>query len=378
MRRIRRDESGVSLVIIALSLVALISVTALLIDGGAGFSDRRQVQNAVDSGALAGTNALVHYKSSVTTLDSNSIWSAVQTQVQSNGAGNNGDQLSCYLIKFDGSLITGTAATSDCSTVSGTNNPTANLADGVLVTAQDKKNTSFGQVFNAKTVTAGAHAAATIQPVLGGNSPFIICGNSGLGGYSFLNADDTPNMNPLTGGLPSYGYQDPVNNGPIAAGPTGLPASFKGTPPPYGRSVVLQGTAVDKSCGTTAASCKGKDDPSVPIIVPGSALCANGNGKNGTVLAAVQGQVPCLVNSSGNITNAPCDLLIPLASGPTGAKNGYTVVAWTAWVAFGNGNGDPKYVGQFIALASSVTGATGWLGSCTVGGAVPCVVHLIQ
>ena len=62
MRRGRRDESGVSLVIIAFSIVAMVLVAGLVIDGGRTYSDRRQVQNAVDAGALAGANALVNYK----------------------------------------------------------------------------------------------------------------------------------------------------------------------------------------------------------------------------------------------------------------------------------------------------------------------------
>ena len=57
-RRTVRDERGVTTVIVAISLIALIGIAALAIDGGNAFFTRRTTQNAADTAALAGAEAL--------------------------------------------------------------------------------------------------------------------------------------------------------------------------------------------------------------------------------------------------------------------------------------------------------------------------------
>ncbi len=46
-----KHESGQVLVLVVLGMVALIGVTALVVDGGNVFLDRREAQNAADSAA---------------------------------------------------------------------------------------------------------------------------------------------------------------------------------------------------------------------------------------------------------------------------------------------------------------------------------------
>jgi hypothetical protein len=53
MKRARRSESGQVFVILVLVLFGLIGFTALAIDGGMIYSERRRAQNAADAGALA-------------------------------------------------------------------------------------------------------------------------------------------------------------------------------------------------------------------------------------------------------------------------------------------------------------------------------------
>src|SRR5512135_2933925 len=52
-----RQEQGQILVILVLALVALLAFTALAVDVGMVFTDRRYVQNVADSVALAGSAA---------------------------------------------------------------------------------------------------------------------------------------------------------------------------------------------------------------------------------------------------------------------------------------------------------------------------------
>ncbi len=54
MKTIEREESGQTLVYVALSLVTLLLFVALAIEAGHLYAERRRMQNAADAGALAG------------------------------------------------------------------------------------------------------------------------------------------------------------------------------------------------------------------------------------------------------------------------------------------------------------------------------------
>jgi hypothetical protein len=57
MKNIRNQESGQAIVLLVVSLVVLLGFTALAIDGGMVYSDRRHAQNAADTASLAGAGA---------------------------------------------------------------------------------------------------------------------------------------------------------------------------------------------------------------------------------------------------------------------------------------------------------------------------------
>ncbi len=54
----RKSERGQMIVIVAMALTALVAMAGLVIDGGMALANRRQVQNAADAAALAGTRVL--------------------------------------------------------------------------------------------------------------------------------------------------------------------------------------------------------------------------------------------------------------------------------------------------------------------------------
>lgn len=60
-----RQEKGQIVVILALSIVAIIGITALAIDGSLIYNERRQDQNTADSAALAGAGAAAKYLQNV-------------------------------------------------------------------------------------------------------------------------------------------------------------------------------------------------------------------------------------------------------------------------------------------------------------------------
>ena len=57
MKSMKNSENGQAIVLLVLSLVVLLGFTALALDGGMVYSDRRQAQNAADTAALAGGGA---------------------------------------------------------------------------------------------------------------------------------------------------------------------------------------------------------------------------------------------------------------------------------------------------------------------------------
>jgi hypothetical protein len=87
-------EKGQAIVLIALAFVALIAFTALAIDGGMVYSDRRHAQNAVDTGSLAGggeaalylENQFVYYGDFSCTPENNSNPSFVARGLAENAA----------------------------------------------------------------------------------------------------------------------------------------------------------------------------------------------------------------------------------------------------------------------------------------------------
>jgi hypothetical protein len=52
--RASRSERGQALILIVFAIIGLVGITALAVDGGSAYSDRRHAQNAADSAALAG------------------------------------------------------------------------------------------------------------------------------------------------------------------------------------------------------------------------------------------------------------------------------------------------------------------------------------
>lgn len=68
MKKNQQSESGQALVLIVLGIVVLLGFTALAIDGGRVYSDRRNMQNASDTSSLTAAASYAMY------FDANSIW----------------------------------------------------------------------------------------------------------------------------------------------------------------------------------------------------------------------------------------------------------------------------------------------------------------
>jgi Flp pilus assembly protein TadG len=153
----KKSEKGQALVIIAFAAVGLFAFTALSVDGGRVFSDRRHAQNAADTAALAAALARVRAQSDP---DGAAILSG-KARAFSNGYPN--DPASTVEVKIcdDPSLDLNI----DCQGLPGN----AVLSDYIQVKITSYVQTTFARIIGWKQVKNIVTAVAKAQ--LGGPSP---------------------------------------------------------------------------------------------------------------------------------------------------------------------------------------------------------------
>lgn len=325
-------ERGVIVPMAALSMVAVILVVMLVIDGSHAYPQRRDMQNAADAASLAGTRALDKVKYS------GQAWTTVDATVQSVAADNGAESAEC-------TVITGTGATIGPCT-----DPTSirAISAGVRVRTTDVRATSVSGMVEQDSVTARATAAATIQTFVGGTgSPFIVCGNPEMDGWPLLGAD---------------GRIDPISAAAV------------------GR-IDLQAAQL-KRCGAGAAF-KGKIESGTVIgSLPADIAAENGNGFNQNIQVQVLGASPCTPEDIDKISanqSISCDIILPIADSGSGNGTSITMhgVAWAIFRISGNGSGNPKYWGEFVGSNAYVSG--GRTSTDVPGnGATPRVIRLIS
>ena len=195
-----------------------------------------------------------------------------------------------------------------------------------------------------------------MQPLKGTTVPFIVCGVAN---------GDWPILDPV---IPNQPVTINVANA-IAAGTQPLQASKVGT------------------CGAGAAF-KGKADSDQEITIdPNDGSCTypcgyaagdNGNGYDAQIRDSVAGARP-VPRRGGEYVTLDCDMLLPIADGGFGNGNAIElhVVAFGIFHVTGDGHGNPKYYGRFVAPGKVATGGVGGNGqNCYVGSSV-CVIKLI-
>jgi Flp pilus assembly protein TadG len=185
MRRRADDDRGAVLIFLSISLVALLALAGLVIDGGRAYGERRQMQNAADAAAMAATRQLDQLLLGKV-VDASTIDTAARHTAEVNGAKRTA--VTCTLVSFDrtglGPCPTGT-----------TMSPAARaVVAGVSVTTEQTQPTIFMQAVGTSTFTARADATAEIgRP--GGRfiAPFIVCGTAPGHIPQLLLADATSN-----------------------------------------------------------------------------------------------------------------------------------------------------------------------------------------
>ena len=171
MKRTRVTQ-GQTMVIVALSILALVAVVALAVDGGSVLLQRRNMQNGADSGALAAVGYLqqniaatcnptpCHPQALVTNGD---VISRTNTFVAANRGGVVGS--ASYTTTLEYHFTDGPNAGTYQNAA---NYSTAALvpafADGVRVTAGINNPTIFAQAIGIRILPASAQAAARLYP----------------------------------------------------------------------------------------------------------------------------------------------------------------------------------------------------------------------
>ena len=165
LRQRRTEEQGAFTVLVAISLLCLLGLTGLVIDGGRAYAARRGAQNAADAAALAGTGAL-----NDVLFDSTGQEAVVHEAVVASVAANDVNGIpECRLVD---------EAQSDLGPCpeSNTGAGLPSTVAGVSVRARDNQDGSFIKALGIDGFSASAVATAQIQALRQGSSPFLICG----------------------------------------------------------------------------------------------------------------------------------------------------------------------------------------------------------
>ena len=223
----RSDDRGAFTVLLAISLLALLGLTGLVVDGGRAYADHRATQNAADAAALAGAGALNAILFANTGQEG-----AVNDAVVASLAANNVNGVpDCRLVDEAGTDL------GACPTANTGAGLPATVA-GVSVRARDSQNGSFIKALGISGFSAQAAATAQIEALRSGSSPFMICG---------LDAAH-------------HGFDPPLL---LASG-----SSWVVTPASVSQTYALHGPQVP-DCGAGSDSFKGLADDTATVGVPG-------------------------------------------------------------------------------------------------------------
>jgi len=278
----RTDDRGVTLVLFAISLVAMLTLAGLAVDGGRLFASRRQMQNASDAAAMAATRALDQYQTGQTS-NAAAPYNAGLSHAQQDGA----PTMTCRLLSFDRTTDLGACPTVATGTI-------PKNAFAVRVTVETTEPTYFAQVAGMSEYSASATATAVVGKPVAGAGPFLVCANApGAVPPILVNANGS---NPPTW---------VINNDAI-----GVDYEI------YGNAIKQQGAGLD--CGDPASNFRGLSEDDT-FAVPGWWETKNGN-KTGPTKSLINSGNVC----RGDDFGIGCLVVLPLCSkGSNTPGNGF-------------------------------------------------------
>lgn len=335
-------ERGATLIVVALSLTAVLGVASLAIDGGRLFSARRQSQNAADSAALAGAEALFAYQYAAATGatgDPAAVSTAVTAKLVQNGVTAD----SCELVDETETAL------EPCS---GASQLQLAAASGVTVGGALTQKTALAGVMGIDSIKASASATAEVQPLVSTAAPFILCGAANTG-WNILNNDGTIN-NGAAKNLVNIAIEGPQV--PDCISPRGQSVESNGS--------AFKGLAASTSGLAPAGSWEGitTGDNNVPW--------------NATTSNAVASQSPCPTDMS--TFAGTCGMIIPVAatSRGTGSSTELQIATFAIFNVTGVVGGNPRFTGTYVAPADLALQGQAAFGVHCISGSQICMVKL--
>ena len=212
LARLRDEEQGAVLMMVAISLIVLIGMAVLTFDLGRGVAIKRNMVNAADAGALAAARecGLAHGEASA-------MAAAGELAADNN----------------DAATVTGLQIDPDPAVCSGAGNPDPDGKNTVTVTVSVPQEYFFAQIFgfDSGTVVASATAEWTLQ--LSGPAPLKVnalkvdeCLNGGSGSHCYVGYSQDPNSQygwlNFPEGWPVQGEPNPPTSCPSTGGANDL------------------------------------------------------------------------------------------------------------------------------------------------------------
>jgi len=396
-----KKQKGQALILIALGIIGLVGITALAIDGGNAFSQRRHAQNAADTAALAGAQELIRsYDGS-----SGHSWDSAAKQIASENGYTNNPPLMTVTVHYP--------------PIAGCNGAIPILKDNptdlvenpnyyVQVIINQEVPTYFASVIGISSTHSCVDAIAKAEPLppgLAGNSIIVMgncpslsidisgAGNSGgveaINGGIFINASDDNNgcaLNPgnsagaigirATGGcatcvitsVGSYNYAgdpliDPVTTGFNGGVQIGDPLAYIPEPQCTGNGS-LTGTTYHPGNFDGSALGGGLYSPGIycitgDVILSGQQLLYG----QGIVLYFINGGLRFTGNSAIQISAPTSDNCFPENGDPTASCTYRGIAIFSARdntsIIEIRGNGGNAVTGTIYALSGIVQGKGG-------------------
>lgn len=356
-------ESGQALIIIVFGIVGLIGLTALAIDGGRAFAERRHAQNAADTAALAA--ALKKARS-----DSANWQSAGFERAAENGYNNDGVNNVVAVISPP------------------TEGPYAGNSEYIQVIIVSHLPTYFAPIIGIDQVTNRVQAVARAREqkleemffgnavvglapheckavVYQGNANTLITGSglfvnsdcSCLEGAAFFNNSSAAALTIPTGGLTSVGcvqYKPGSINAAITTGAQPFPY-----PPPYALpdpAKMCSGTATKNGNTLSGGYYNGTFPPSgVTTLQSGGIFCVNGDFKM-NANDTLTGHNVVIVMLTGDVTwNGGATIVLDAPdSGDYKGLLLYMPITNHGSILI-NGNSASSFTGTFLAPAADIT-----------------------
>lgn len=355
-----RRERGFTIPLVALSLMAVLLLATVALDGSQAYPQRRSAQNAADAAAVSGAQALDQAK--FFGGSAGAVYAEALSVAKDNGA----HRIDCTFINGIGTPVTGTDGSMACLAAT-TAVPSA--AQGVRIRTYVDRNTTFGAITGRSKLTATATAAATVQKLNSTGSPFIVCANASPllkgNGANKPVGFDVLKTNPAV--ITDWSiYQRPFTqpfvfntDGTVDLDPGKVAAvnALNG-----GRGVPLVGSEnAIPACGAGGGAFDGNGSYET-VTLPAWVRYTTGGGYSASAAEQVVSASPCPdpLPAGYDASANPCDVMLPLAIDGDPATNQLRVVSMAVFRITGTGNGNPKYYGR---IRSDIRFATGGITS---------------